>query len=177
MFFAESVPLSFFGYDMQKHRFFFQQFFRLFQSRRHFVRFVAVRNAEIGKIKTFQKADARFPFFYRFYVRFVRFSAGAHVLRGTDIVQNFVHAAHRGRNGHAVIVQDNQNLRIQDFQRVERLVNQPVIERAVADKRDDGKILFLQIARFRDADRRGNRRSGVPGIVEIERTFRTLGKA
>ena len=53
------------------------------------------------------------------------------------LAQQFVRAAHRGRNGHPVIVQNDENAGIEDLQAVERLIDEPVMKGAVADERND----------------------------------------
>lgn len=150
---------------MQKNGFFFQHSFRFFQSVRHFVDLVAVYNAEIREIKTFQQTNpcilssASFYVFLRLHTQIRRFSQNSpcklRCLRfprlffaPADRGKNIVHAAHRGRNRHAVIVQYDQNFRIQNLQRIQGFVNQPVVERAVTDESDYVEIFFFRSRAF-----------------------------
>ena len=61
--------------------------------------------------------------------------------------------AYRRRDRHSIVIENNEHARRKNFQAVERLIDKPVIKRAVSDKRDHVKRLFFQIARLRNTKR------------------------
>ena len=52
-----------------------------------------------------------------------------------------MHTAHRGRNGHAVVIEDDEYAAPQNFDAVERFVHEPVVEGAIPDESDDVIVL------------------------------------
>ena len=143
---------------MQKHRLRFQQLLCFRQRIDHFLRVVAVSDAEIGESEFFEKSDVLF------------------LIARFELYENVVHPSDRGRNRHPVIVEDDEDFRIQNTQAVKSLVDESVIKRTISDKGDDVIILSLQIARLGDAERRGHRRSRVSRIITVVFALLALGK-
>ena len=88
-----------------------------------------------------------------------------------------MHSADGRRNRHAVIVENDENIRVENAQAVERLIHQAVIEGAVADKGDNVVILLFQVARFGYAQRRRNGRPRMSRVVAVVLALLALGKA
>ena len=154
------MPLPFFCCDVQKHAAVLQFPLCFGKNGKQAFQIVARIYAHIFQAVPFKQAD----------VLDGRISA-------FKFFQNFVRAAYRGRNGHSVIVENDQNARIQKAQTVERLVDQTVIERTVADERDHVEIFPFQIARFGDSERGGKRGSRVSRIVAVVLALRAFGKS
>ena len=72
------------------------------------------------------------------------------------------HASDRLGNGHPVIIQDDEDVCIQNFKAVERLVDEPVVEGTVADERNDSPLLPFEIARLGKAERRRDSGARMP---------------
>ena len=91
--------------------------------------------------------------------------------RDPDARQIFAHGAHVGGNTHAVVVQDDDQVRPQIARMVQRLERLAARHRAVADDRDDMIAAPLDVAGDRHAQRR---RDGSAGMADAERVVLRL---
>lgn len=73
-------------------------------------------------------------------------------IRRPNIVQIFGNAAHIFGDGHVVIIQHNNEIRLQAGSVIQRLIRHAARKRPVADHRDDGVISALNISRFHHAE-------------------------
>ena len=86
--------------------------------------------------------------------------------------------AHRRRDRHVVIVQDDDQARARDRRVVHRLIGHAGAHGAVADHGDDvAAFLFLQFARHRETQAGGNRGRTVRGAERVVDALRPFGKA
>ena len=93
-----------------------------------------------------------------------------------DLLEDARHAPDCLGNGHAVVVEHDEDVRVEDLQAVESLVDEAVVEGTVANEGDYMAALPLQIARLRKAERRRNGRARVTRIVAVVLALRALGE-
>ena len=145
---------------MQEHARCFEFFFGLFERRKETFKIISRKNAHIFQPVALKETDIckrRVP--------------------GFELFENVVRTSDRRGDRHAVIVEDDEDARVQYAQAVECLIDQPVVEGTVADQRDHIEVLFFQVTRFCDAERGRDRRSRMSGIVTVVFALRTLGKS
>ena len=96
---------------------------------------------------------------------------------GDDPAQHLADRADVGRDGHAVVVHDQDDVAIGVARVVHPLVGEPAGERAVADDRHDLVLLALEIARRRHAQCGRHGGAGVPGPELVVLALAALEKA
>ena len=84
--------------------------------------------------------------------------------------------ANGGRNRHAIIIQDDNESRIQRPGVVHRLVSHAGTHGSIADHANDVVVLAAQVARHRHAKARRNRGRTVGRAKRVKIAFPTLGK-
>ena len=85
--------------------------------------------------------------------------------------------AHIARNGHLVVVQNNDHGRLQLAQLIEGLKRHAARKRRVANDGDDFLIAAVQVARHGEAQRHRNGIGGMSGRVNVVFAFACLRKA
>ncbi len=90
---------------------------------------------------------------------------------GDDGPEVFVERTDVGRDRHAVVVQDDDDVATRVARVVQGLVGQAAGHRAVADDRHDFELLALQVPRRRHAERRRQRGPRVAGTELIVRAL------
>jgi hypothetical protein len=99
---------------------------------------------------------------------------------GEQACQVLVQRAHRRRDRHVIVVEDDQQVGVDHAGIVERLEGLPGGHRAVADDGDDAPVLALVARRHGHAQRGGNRGRGVAdaeGVVFALFAAREAGNA
>ena len=100
------------------------------------------------------------------------------ILRGrTHVPQVFHERAHVARNGHLVVVQDDDQGRLRLPNVVERLEGHAAGKRRIADDRHDLLGSARQIARLGQAQRYGKRVGSMTGRMHVVRAFTRLREA
>ena len=79
-----------------------------------------------------------------------------------------------GRDGHAVVVQYDDERHLRRPRVVERLKRHAARKRAIADERDGGSLLAAKLHGARHTERGGNGGACVAGVKCVMRAFRTL---
>ncbi len=87
------------------------------------------------------------------------------------------HRAGRRRDRHVVVVEDDDQARLQRAGVVHRLVGHAGRHRAVADDRDDRVVAGVEVARDRHAEPGGDRGRGMRGAERVVFALRALGEA
>ena len=98
-------------------------------------------------------------------------------LRGDQPRKIMAHRAHRRRDRHVVIVENDDQAAADMAGIVHRLIGHAGRHRPVTDHRDDIAILMLEVAAHGKAQRRGDRGRGMRSTERIVFALRTLGEA
>ncbi len=189
VFFRQGIALALLRDDVQELRAF--QFADVAQRIQQHVQVVAVDGADVVEAEFLEHGARRDHAFDVLLGALGELQHGRHALQhllaaaphrgietaGHQLRQIVVQRADRARDGHVVVVEDDQQVRIHRARVVQRLERHAAGHRAVADDGHRALVGAAQFGRDRHAQRRRDGGTGVAGAESVVWTFVALGEA